>query len=275
MTGTDIVIVWIQADEHAAHDLKYALRSLEQHWMGNFRVTIVGDKPPGLQRFYHLPHQRMAATEHPKALDAVRKLEAIVAAPHIQQRFVYAYDDTYLLRPVDELYLAKRRAVREVPDTWTVGDAGKVHKVALFNTVQCLRDHGFKRIWDYETHMPRVFEKRKLQEVMDLYKPAERRLLVPTLYFNHHYRHQEPELLSPLDDCKVVFYGRHSKDSVPPAPTTDSAAAIAYYAKHCVGKHLWNHNNNGMRDVNLQYLRHSIWPDASAFEIPATQPTTT
>lgn len=269
MNRTDFVFVWINADEHAAEDLKYALRSIEQHWTGDFRVTIVGEQPPKLANLVHLPHTRVQGQEHAKAVDAVRKLECIINARHIMERFVYTYDDCYLLQPMDELYMSMRRAVREVPADWQpVGLGSKKHTNAKWETIKALREAGFKRIWDYETHTPRMFEKRKLQEVLDLYRPAERHLLVPTLYYNHHYRHQEPQILHPLDTCKVVFEGKHNSVSVPPALGLDPQAGMRHYAQALVGKHFWNHNNRGINHPALQYLRHSLWPEPSVFEAP-------
>lgn len=266
MKGTDFVFVWIAppGDAFAREDLKYAMRSLEASWVGNMRVTVVGDDPKFTGQIWHAPHERIESDLMPKALDAVRKMEAIIGLPYVQDRFVYMYDDTYFLRPVDELWLSRRRAVREVPDGWTGGGSRK-HQEALGNTVKCLRDNGFTRIWDYETHMPRFFEKRKMLEVIHLYKADVRRLLLPTLYFNHHYKGQEPEILSPHDDVKVMFKGRLA-NGVKPAPTTNEMKALEYYRQHIIGKHVWNHNNKGIRDPGLQHLRYTLWPNESSFE---------
>ena len=126
-------------------------------------------------------------------------------------------------------------------------------------------------MWNYETHIPRMYDKRKLGEVMDIYRPAGNRLLVATLYFNHHWPNQEPEMMHMLDDVKVAFFGSRDRGTVPPAPTANVEEGMAYYAKHLVGKHFMNHNNRGIADFNLQYLRHSLYPNPSVFE-PRTSP---
>lgn len=269
MRGTDFVYVWIQrdGDDIAKDDLRYSLRSLEQNWAGGIRATIVGDNPGFTGQVWHAPHQRADVLHLPKAYDAVRKMEAIIGIPYVQERFVYMYDDIHFLRPVDEMYLSRRRAVKEIPAGWTGGVGTRKHQEAKANTVRCLRENGFTRIWDYETHMPRFFEKRKMLEVIHTYNAAERRLLLPTLYFNHHYKGLEPEILSPHDDCKVIFCGRMDGVSVPPAPTTNELKAMHFYRQHTIGKHFWNHNNKGIGHPGLQALRYVLWPNPSAFEV--------
>lgn len=264
--GTDFVYQWIDCDAHSVTDLQYSLRSLESNWIGNYRVTLVGDKPRGYADLYHVPHTKLEKEHDARALDAARKLETITRMRHIQEQFVLMHDDNYLLQPMDMMYLLRRRAVNEVDlDKEPAPHSRKWNKL-LFNTARCLRDKGFKRVWNYETHIPRVYEKRKLAEVMDLYRPAGNRLLTATLYFNHHFRHQEPELLHPHDDCKVAFFGTHDRNTVGPAPTKDVQQGIRYYLQHMVGKHFMNHNMRGMADPNLQYARHSLWPTASSHE---------
>jgi hypothetical protein len=272
--GTDFVYQWLNCDEHAATDIKYSLRSLEQNWLGNLRVTVVGDRPKDFGQMFHIPHQPVQTPHQQRALDAVRKMEAVLGARHIQERFVMMHDDHYLLRPMDEMYVMRRRAVSEIDPLWEPTDANRKHKRLLYETAKALREKGFTRVWNYETHIPRMYEKRKMAEVIDIYRPAGNRLLLATLYYNHHYRHQEPELMHPYDDCKVAFFGSREKHTVPPPLTSDTDAAMAYYAQALIGKHFMNHNNRGIADFNLQYLRHSLWPEPSVFE-PPPQPTLT
>jgi hypothetical protein len=263
----DIVYVWVNAGPHATTDLRYSLRSLEDNWLGQFQVTIVGDNPPGATGFWHLPMDRLPDPHLPKALDAVRKMQAICNARHIGERFAYWYDDVYLLRPVDTAFLERRVATQEITKDMVIKGGARKHAQQVLRTAQVLFDAGFKRVWNYETHTPRVFEKRKMQEVLDLYRPAGNRLLLPTLYFNHFHRNQEPHIISRLDDVKAGFYGiTDCPRSFPPAPTTDDLKARDTYAQQCIGKAYLNHNDRGI-DVGLQYLRHSLWPEPSSFEL--------
>lgn len=274
--GTDIVYPWIAGNAFANDDLKYSLRSVETNWVGRFRITIVGDRHPGLKDVWHVPHERLNEPHLPKALDSVRKMETILATPYIQDGFVYMYDDVYLLQPMDAMYIRQRFATAEIAPDWHLTGTGRKHQAQLFATVKALREKGFKRIWNYETHTPRWYEKRKMQEVIDIYRPAGNRLLLATLYFNHHYRHLEPTILHPMDTVKVAFStNRFGDHSVPMPATNDPILQMQAFEKLIVGKHYLNHNNGGIGQVGLQYLRHSLWPEPSEMEIPTRiQPTT-
>lgn len=268
MNGMDIVYVWVNSGAHATTDLRYSLRSLEENWLGNFRVTVVGDEPPGTTGYWHLPTARNSDPHLPKALDAVHKMQAICNARHIGDRFAYWYDDVYLLKPVDQAFLERRVATHEVTRDMVARGAVRKHAQQVLATAKVLFDAGFKRVWNYETHTPRIFDKRRMQEVLDLYRPAASRLLLPTLYFNHFHRGQEPALLSRLDDVKAGFYGlTDCPRSFPPAATTNDLEAMRTYAANCAGKAYLNHNDRGL-DVGLQFLRHSLWPQPSSFEMP-------
>jgi hypothetical protein len=262
----DIVYPWIDGNAHALNDLRYSLRSLEEMWKGTFKVTIVGAKPTSLTGFWHIPMDRLTDPHAPKALDAVRKMQAILDCGQIRQRFVYMYDDICFLRPMDMDLIEQRIGMYEITPEWRIGDRAKRHHLLLLNTVNALRDKGLKRVWNYETHSPRVFDKRKMAEVIDIYRPAGNRLLLPTLYFNHHWPNQPPMLMSEMPDVMARFAGRaNTRFDIAPAPTADNEKAVPYYIEKMNGCRYLNWNNGGMR-VGLQYARHSLFPDPSSFE---------
>lgn len=266
MSKLELVYVWVDADEMALEDLRFSLRSVERHCLPNYRITIVGDKPTGMGGVLHAPMERKVNVDHPKAYDAVWKMEKICGIRELQERFCLMYDDVHFIADFDELFLSVRRAVKEIPKDFELHATSRKHTHAKRETVKALREAGFNRIWDYETHLPRMFEKRKMLEVIHTYKALERRLLLPTLYFNHHYKHQEPELLSKFDNVKVNFAGHGEGTSVPPANSKNPELAIQYYRPFLVGKTVWNHNNRGMKDYGLQCLRHALFPEQSHFE---------
>jgi hypothetical protein len=262
---TDIVIPWVNADAHAPHDLKYTLRSINQMWKGLYRVVLIGDKPTHLTGFKHLPMERTNDAHLPRALDAVRKIQAAIDCKEIQQRFVWTYDDIIFLRPVGMDDLTLRVGMYELtPDHMGYGSGG--HRQAMRKTYQALKDRGLRRVYNYETHMPRVYEKRRLQEIIDIYRPASNRLLIPTLYFNHFHPNEEPILMKDRPDLLARFVGEsRSPYDIPPAPTTDNERAIPWYLEQLRGKRMLNWNNSGMR-VGLQYTRHKLFPDESEHE---------
>lgn len=266
---TDIVYVWVHAGDRAVEDLRYSLRSVEENWMrGSYRVFIVGDRPPHWGDFMHLPHAHESSKErglkYPKAVDAVRKMKAILDCPQIGEQFVYMSDDVALLRPLDAEYLAVRRAALELDPAQKVG--GTKWRTWIWNTYEALKQAGCTRVWNYETHLPRVFEKRRMREVIARFDPEKNHLLLPTLYFNYFHKDQPPELLHKLDNVRVVFFDTEDGLSHGRSREREPERACAYHLDRMRGKHLLCWNNNGMKDPGLFYAIHALFPRKSAFE---------
>lgn len=270
---TDIVFVWVHSGDRAVEDLRYALRSLEDNWgtrQGQtFRVFIVGDRPPGWGDFMHVPHHHESSREKglvcPKAVDAVRKMNAIINCSTIGERFIYTYDDVCFLKPIDAEYFDRPMANNEMLDTSNFPGSrwGKQVK----DTYKALKAYGLRRVWNYETHLPRLFEKKKMREVIERFKPEENRLLLPTLYFNYHHAEVEPRILNKFDDVRAGFYGREAENSFPRSREIDEALACAYHRRLFTGKQFVNWNDEGIKDPGLFYALHSLWPTPSSFEV--------
>jgi hypothetical protein len=195
----------------------------------------------------------------------------------VPEEFVHIHDDQLLLQDVDMPLLRQRIARNEM-----VGGRGDVagsakNKDMALRTAQALREAGVSRVWNYETHLPRVFEKRKMAEVFERFKPTENRLLYSTLYFNWHWRNQPPQhILSSMDHVKVAFNNRGAADgySVPRLPShlpTIHKQEQTYLAM--VNKRFLNYNDQGRTPELLEVLKR-MFPHPSPFE-KRNAPTTT
>jgi len=237
------VYPWINPGGFAEKELRMSLRSLEQNVIGDYRVFVIGDCPATLADIVYVKHDRTLAVDHAKCVDAVRKLELAIATKQIGEHFVYMADDIALLAPFQPADLHERFALYEVmPGQMPLN---KMNDALVLRTVNALRERGLKRVWYYETHMPRLFEKRKLQEVISLYKPAENGLMIPTLYFNHHFPEQEPTLLHKIDNVMARCIGRDSDTTFGPHPGKP-AAVKSYYLRVLKGKRYLNWNDDAI-----------------------------
>lgn len=258
----DFVYPWINTGPAAEKELAYSVRSVEEMYCGSFRIIIVGDCPPRMGGIIHLPHKRLPDPDRPKALDAVRKMERILACPHIQEDFCYMYDDVVLLQPTTDEHLRHLHAVRELHGEAFTSKHGRM----LTATYQAMKAAGHGRVWNYETHTPRVFNKQRMRQVLERYRPAQGRLLLPTLYFNHHWPKATPELLSALNPIKAGFYGNPADPySLPTAPTDDEVFAAAHYATQCRGRRYLNWDDRGLHPGLIRFLRNT-YPNPSTCE---------
>lgn len=274
ISHTDIAYVWVHLGrDRAVEDLRYSLRSLEQNWGDGpgqtFRVFIVGDRPPHWHDMMHVPHTHESSAVNglrfPKAVDAVRKMKEILRCADIGERFLYMSDDIVLLKPTGPQYFDKLIAQSEFTgqENFSISRFGKL----MENTYKALKAYGLKRVFHYETHMPRLFEKRKMWEVIQRFDPEKNLLLLPTLYYNYHYPGQQPTLLHKLDNVKVAFLGADGPHTYPRSRHTDPELACAYHLDLMLGKRFLNWNDNGIRDHGLFYALTRMFPEPSSFEV--------
>lgn len=281
MMGTTFVYPWIYEHNGALWDLIYSLRSIDEHWLAPHQALVIGDMPPTLGNgLLFQPMERVTASRWRRCVDVCRKMDWALRSPVVAERFVYMYDDTLFLRPLNEFYLNQRIALAELPP----GNVNAVsdHKVYKALTEKALRAAGLTGpLWDFETHTPRLFDKRKMQEIFEKFRPGENRLLFSTLYFNWHYRTagalgpttevERPTLLHPMDQYLVRF-SNSPTNSLAAAPIgLEMPERIAYYRNHMIGKHLLNYGSSARcRTKALIEAIKERFPDPGPYETRST-----
>lgn len=251
----------------ALKDLTYSLRSLEQHYCGQFNVAVVGDCPPNLGGLIYIPHARRGKPgQLPKALDAVDKMRLMLACPHITDTFVYMSDDVVLNQPTTFDMLRTLIARADTAGLAAKRDTSSAHHQVRLNTLQALQQAGVAQPYDYETHLPRVFVKRKMHEVLHRYQPDANRLMLSTLYYNHHFPGQQPDhVIGPHDPLKAFVGGQGNDYTVGCPPTLGRSEALAWYQQQLGHRWVVNWNDQGVRHGLRLYLNHRF-PDRSVFE---------
>ncbi|MCO6501349.1 MAG: hypothetical protein J5I47_13370 [Vicingus serpentipes] len=237
------------------NELKYSLRSLEQHLKDPFRVWIVGDKPQWLTNVKHIPHERTPNVWCTNCYDATSKLKLVLDHPEIGNEILWMYDDMYLLRDCKLNDLEVYLAVNHFNDL--NHSSSGVHKELLFQTLRDLKDAG-KTQWNCETHTPRLYSKILLQTVWNKYLPQDNRLLFSTLYFNDVFTDLTPHIMQKPDPFKAGFYGMDDAYSFKSNNIKEINTILS-------GKTFLNHNDKGL-SVALQHVIEELFPDMSSFE---------
>lgn len=259
---TAFIYPWINIGGYCEQELKMSLRSLEAHVVGNYRVFVVGDCPPRLADLVYIKHERNLVGPHIKCVDAVQKLQRVIDTPQVPDQFVYMADDIALLRPFEASDVAMPIGLCEVDEHYrmdTINDA------LMMRTVQALRAAGHTRVWNYETHMPRLFSKRRLQEIFAKYDPAKNHLMIPTLYFNHFWKDQKPVLLSKMDNRLARFAGKENANSFGLPLPSGQGSTKAYHLRCMHGKAFANWNDAGLCQGLVDALREHL-PTKSTHE---------
>ena len=177
-------------------EIRWSVRSVEQHYEGKALCTIVGDRPPWW-RGHVIDCPRIAPTANRGFRDMLNKMHTIATHPEIQSEFVWMMDDIYFTKPVslDELQQPRAYGWRE--------DQSNSWQKRKSNTMRILREAGHSN-HDYATHLPHWAEKSKLAELFERFDLRNNTLLWEVLYGNvHRQRPIRPEpffcrLLSPV-----------------------------------------------------------------------------
>jgi len=182
----DIVIPYkITAD--GGQELKFALRSIEKNFVDPHRVVIIGDLPDWVNAdaLLHIPTDIMPRDENPKAWNIIEKMKIIANRKEISKTFLISYDDIIFASEVCIEDIATPVAVAPMPENENFKtDASDAWKVVFINTLKALRRNKLP-MFNYETHLPRAFEKKKLADLFVHFGFEKRPYCFPTLYFNY------------------------------------------------------------------------------------------
>jgi hypothetical protein len=200
----DIVIPYVFSTP-VWDELKFALRSIHKNARFEHRVFIVADKlPPWAdpQTLNLIKVKQIEGVPFAKAFDQYRKLDAVCNDVRVSENFVYAYDDQLWSNPVNAEQMQQLWAgpqVRNTPELdQQVPNGGANWKSNFINTINLLLSLK-KPCFNYETHMPRVFNKLLMKQLIELHNLTNHsQTLVSTLYFNS-MQDQEPSMFDGLN----------------------------------------------------------------------------
>jgi hypothetical protein len=180
-------VVWVywaggQRNDELWHSIQLASQNLTD--AGEF--FICGDVPQWYQG-HGIDSPRvgdketvaaMGDVKYKKWLDSIVKLRRIIDDARVSETFLWLYDDTFIVRPTTIGTLAVPRYSgqlrRSSRSTW---------RVAMMRTHDALKGAGLPTL-NYSTHYPIVFDKQKLQQTIDRFRPDRQPLLIESLYQN-------------------------------------------------------------------------------------------
>lgn len=183
-------------------ELRYSIRSVEQHFNGEASLLVIGDPPawytgPAIRRRRkHFEHRR-------KYRDMLDVFHLICENDSLPDEWVWMMDDIYFTAPVAMRDLRIPRYQGTVPAS-TKPLPGE-HDAIKQESHAVLRSEGRKPI-DYATHLPHVLSRKKWLAMSEQYGLRERALLWEPLYGAHHYHYPRR--------CEKEFFRRISREEV-------------------------------------------------------------
>lgn len=259
-------------------ELVYALRSLDKNLKFKFDVTIYSDEPlPFLKnvrvvevpRFY--PQRALKTFDGTKHYenyyDTLNKIRTASYDDELSENILYAYDDILLLQKQD---------IEQI--TTVYGGGTYRHRQfywdnpkrkwtrTISETIKHSKAYG--EVYLYETHLPRYFNRKKLQDMFKKY-PIDN-MDIPyspsTLYYNMYYNKPDvmyrdennPEQMD--NPIKAGFYGQDfSLCDCFPSKTVDQIK------KHTEGKIWVNYADNGLTPAMQEWIKKTF-PKKCKFE---------
>jgi len=239
------------------NELKYMLRSLDTY-LKDFRVFVYGDaKPKWLtgvkfikcQRFY----PREATVFHGRGnpvyenyFSVLDKLEKATKNKVISEQFYWTYDDVCLLKIPKDGDLKLKVALSLIEGDYKPGQKHTRHDATIIESLVLLANNK-RPTYNYETHLPRCYDKKRLLKIFKKYK--FRKLVRPysfsTLYFNTFY--DKPHLiLKEKNTIKAGFYDDDTKGIA-----SFEAYTTEEIEKTIKGKLWLNYDDKGIKQISL------------------------
>ena len=243
-------------DHNHWEEIRYSIRALEQNFIDLRKIWIVGDKPEWANdKLGIIPCPRNLGNlsqEEGRNRDYCHKIFTASLHPEVSKTFLSLSDDHYILAPWGVQDFNDRQLVRE--------DLNKITKEMkekfidsdwqrdLWYTYDRIKAEGFYG-WSYETHTPKIIEKRKLIETFTLFGYGDGRLIWHTAYFNMHPVQGEASF-SEDTARKVSVYKPRDKNEL------EASIRDAIFL---------NHNDIGLTE-DLKSIIHGLFPEPSSYE---------
>lgn len=153
----DIVIpLRSELQPSANHELKYALRSIEQYLENAGKVFIIGSCPEwlNLQTVEYIPYKEINWFNQ-LTRNIHEKLKLACISYKVSNEFLYFNDDHFLLDKVDATKYPFYHGGVEF------GGKGQYRKATVPNTLALLLAEGHKNVYNYDVHTPLLINKNQ------------------------------------------------------------------------------------------------------------------
>lgn len=186
--------VWMYAHDYSFsvksagmfNELEYSIKTVRKFYKGA-RCFVVGDAPDYIDAI-KIPH---AVTETVPGfmdrtqVDMIRKIKLIIDCEKINEEFVLMYDDHFFLQKITKADL-QPTALCKIDNmaSYFRGERafgllyGRLWK-ATYDTIMNMTPN----VYDWETHLPKLFLKSKVRKLVDLYNLESANLMLPSLYY--------------------------------------------------------------------------------------------
>ena len=188
------------------NELQLALRGWGKYFKDDFNVVIIGDREDWMSKDLDVIECKRIGNNPP--IDIANKMLLAIESDLVSEKFIWANDDQYLISPcvIADFETLKCDGILKAPFPNNL--YGR-NKQATMEQLQKAK----KPVWDYSTHIPFVFEKKKLKELIVEKKLTKNGRLISSLYFNWYFPEFVPLKISGGDASDNIKIGVYRQDA--------------------------------------------------------------
>lgn len=196
------------------NELQLALRGWAENFREEMNIVVIGDREDWMNDLVHVIECERISNNPP--LDVVNKMMLAIDSEMVSETFIWANDDQYLISPCILADFETLKCTGKLGDKHIGSTLYQQNKKRTFDLLVKEK----RQTWDFSTHTPFVFEKDKLEALIELFDLDKEPHLVATLYFNYYFPGFVPyECEGPIplenDNLKVGVY--RPSDTLKPA----------------------------------------------------------
>lgn len=223
-------VVYIVRDGDKNDALKYSLRSLKN--VEHDDVYLVGYKPAWVKNVKHIERFQRGKS---KFFNITRNIYEASITPDISDDFIYMDDDYYIMREIEDIPPAHSGDLNTIIERISAFQ-GKVYVDGFQDMYDRLVSKGIERPFCYDLHVPIVYNKEKLKEVIEMddsYALTASIFFVRTFYgsyWNIGGQHQrDSKIHDGPENRRSVFEGQRYLSSAGKGP---SGELLKYLKEH-------------------------------------------
>lgn len=234
MKGFIPIVIPYLASDAQGRELELAVCGWRAHFMEQYRIYIVGDRHPIVDRgeddieFIECPRIQPVKGQYLPHLDIVNKfLKYFEQNPHTPG-FVYACDDMYAVRDFTILDIATPKiSEKEIaPFDWKkeggwLGDIGKTRELCIGSGLP---------IMNWVCHLPVLYSRQLFDLILSSKNGTKESYVWENIFFNLMYNQDDEPRLVPPTGSKWKY---EVKTSNPGISSTDEANAIWITNANC------------------------------------------
>lgn len=195
----DIVYVLGSGSKWNDNELRYSLRSIEQHFPHR-NVVIVGERPDWLQNIIHIAvPDGFANVKGGKYKNVLRKIRAACLDDRVSDHFVLMNDDFFFLQDCNEIKPVANGTLADLIEYYE-GNERNQYLNMLKRTQKFLHKRGITDPENYAVHYPIMYMKNKFLEISEQIDWLENayswRILYGNMYNNQTVPREDPKVHS-------------------------------------------------------------------------------